>query len=165
MDYEFFMDDDGPIGRNADKIGAVLLGIEKRDGALTAAAVVEEAKSERSPLHKIIWGASNAEAAARYRLIRASDVIRYVKVILRVENKPPVTSRLFFTGTEKGTYQNVHTVMSSEELREHTLGQAAEDAETFRNRYRFLKETARIVEEIEAFKATVGKKKTAARKG
>ena len=160
MDWEFVTSDDNPMGRHAQALGEMVLAIEKRDGAATPEALVEEARRQKGhPAHTLIWGATEKEAAIRYRISRAAEIIRHVKVVLRVDGKPPVSTRLMYRGSERGTYNNVHHVMSNEELRAQTIGQAAEDAEQYKNRYRFLRETAEIIEAIDSFVAKTKTKK------
>lgn len=162
MDWEFAIDDDDPISRNADKIAPILLEIEKREGCVAAESVVSVAKKlpTTHPLHQLIWKENDTTAAMRWRLKRAADVIRAIDVILRVDKKSPVKTRLFFIGTARGEYHNVVNIMGAEETRSALLGQAAEDAETYKQRYSILKETGVIVDAINEFLKTGKSKKT-----
>ena len=161
---EYSLSGGGPLDKFSDIIGPILLRIEARDGSVTTEAVVAEAKTlpDDHPLRRYIWGASNSEAAMRYRLLRAADVIRSVSVILRAPGMAPATTRLMLRGIERGTFSNVERVMSSAEMRDKALGDAAQAAEDFATRYKWLAETAEIVAAIHA--AIPRMKKTPAKK-
>lgn len=71
--------------QQAAEIRASLASLARRDGVLTAEAVLEEAQPETSPLHRLFtW--DNEEAGHQYRLFQARLLIRRVRVT--VEQQP-----------------------------------------------------------------------------
>lgn len=105
-----------------------LQGIYDRNGQLTPALVLSEARDPEHPLHRrFIW--DDTEAAERYRLHQAQVLIRSVNVVIeRAPNTPPIKVRAFVSQTEihegmdvedepSGIYLPVEEVVSNDVLR------------------------------------------------
>lgn len=127
-----------------------LKAIAARDGGLLRPqAVVDEARSEDSPLHgAFCW--DDTEAARKYRLIQAQELIRSFRVEMETDGKPlevPV-----FLGVssdrDKGTAQNPYrltsSVMKSADMMEVAVSDALSQLEALKNRYSYLTELADV---------------------
>ncbi len=118
----------------------------EHDGLLNPSDVVMAARSKSSPLHsKFEW--DDSEAAERYRLHQARQLISVtVEYIGGQENG--MLSRVFVSLTsdrkEDGGYRTIDAVMSNRSSREQLLEDAVNDMETFKARYRELKELADV---------------------
>jgi hypothetical protein len=76
----------------AEVAGPELARLSK-SGATTAKDVVEEAKDKRSPLHEAFdW--NDKTAAHEHRLATARLMLRSIRIIVEIENKPPEERRL-----------------------------------------------------------------------
>ena len=68
------------LGVDAETAGQELDRIRRRDHTLQPRAVLDESRPEAAPLHPVFeW--NDAEAAERYRLHQAKDLIRCVRVV------------------------------------------------------------------------------------
>lgn len=143
---------DGPVtikgAKDADpqKIGEALSAItEAGGGELTPSAVVESARDPESALHPHFdW--NDAEAAEKWRVEQARDLIRCIRVEEIGSDTEP--ERAFLSIADKGgvSYRTVQEIRSSADLQEKLLAAAERDLEAFTVRYRALKELCAIVE-------------------
>lgn len=118
----------------------------KSGGILKPEIVVEEAKSEDSPLHsRFTW--DDSEAAHQYRLEQARRLIRVtVQFIPNVSNEP---ERIWVSlkqdqNNEGGGYRTLVSVLSDVELRKQLLKEAMEDMDRFEEKYSHLNELSEI---------------------
>lgn len=106
-------------------IGAViaeLKPLQDEHGEITPAKVVEAAKNKKSVLHDyFVW--DNKEAANRYRLSQASELLRRIEIKI-IKDGEPRTLRAFEITTRPhiGTDSTfVHTAFDSNRAREISL--------------------------------------------
>lgn len=119
-----------------------LAEIYQRDGALSPAAVVDEAKDRKSPLHEHFdW--DNKAAAEAHRLNQARQLIRVaVRVIPTLSNSPlreyVSISSLRRTGT--GSYISTVDVVADEDRRAQALADALKTLQQLERRFGYLNE-------------------------
>lgn len=122
----------------------------KNNGVLKPEAVVEEAKDEKSPLHKYFtW--DDSVAAHQWRLEQARRLIRAVVTI--VDDHKPVIVRAYVSLTTdrgKDSYRAIRDVLAMEQYREQLLKDAFRDMEVFRRKYAVLTELAGVFAAIDA---------------
>lgn len=116
-------------------------------GELQPKAVVDAARSEDSPLHKSFdW--DDSEAAEKWRLTQARNLIRAVVTYEKVGNKT-VETRVFVSLTpdrkENGDgYRLTSSVMSDDAHRQQLLSDAMGEMQRFKEKYRRLSELAKV---------------------
>ena len=124
---------------------------EKHDGVLKAEDVIEAARPVKSPLHsKFTW--DDSEAAAKYRLIEARELIRTTIQYIDVsgEQQP---FRVFCSLTpdrenDGGGYREVSAVLSNKTFREQLIADALAEMKAFQDRYAKIKALAGVIREI-----------------
>lgn len=96
---------------------AELVKLYRREGVLTAAAVVAEAADHTSPLHAYFeW---NDEAAAvQHRLEQARQLIKSYRVRIVSEEEQTSQVRAWISEPDRGGYSMVVDVVRDEERRE-----------------------------------------------
>jgi len=136
----------GAKDANPQVIGEALSALaEAGGGALTPRAVVDGARAPASPLHAHFdW--NDAEAAEKWRVEQARDLIRCIRVEETDSNHEPVRAFLSVSGDAGVSYHTVQEIRSSGELRERLLAAAERDLEAFTTRYRVLKDICAVVE-------------------
>jgi predicted MarR family transcription regulator len=140
--------------KRADVVKEELLRITAENGGvLKAADVVVAARPEASPLHnQFEW--DDSAAAENYRLWQARQLISVTVEYLNTHDPNPVFVSL--TVDRKiggGGYRTLVSVLSDEAQREQLLADALSDAKQFREKYKVLKELARVfaaMEEVES---------------
>ncbi len=154
-------------GRRISKATAQVLGekfeeIRGKVGSLTAKAVVDEARSKRSPLHDFFeW--DDAVAAEKHRLSQASELIRSVMVVIRSDpkDKPREVRALVSIVQEYGrSFEPIAEVLTKKEWREQMLSEALQDLEEIKKKYRVLTELAKVfaaIEDVRSRKSAVYK--------
>lgn len=137
------------MSKQASKIVAELKRIaQENDGVLKAEAVVEAARPPASPLHNSFEWDDN-EAAERWRIYQARNLIRVSVEFLNVPGSEPVKVSAFVSLTpdreqEGGGYRLMINVMSRKESREQLLEDALAELKTFEDKYAGLKELAEV---------------------
>jgi hypothetical protein len=149
MIYKFR--DGAHLTGDAQKVGERLAALEA-SGRLTAKAVVQEARSDDSPLHPLFeW--DDAKAADKYRIAHAGHVIRCVTVVLdQQQSEEPKTIRAFVPitqGDESRQYVDTVRALSDTEMRRQVLAQAHAELGAVARKYRELKELADVVNAID----------------
>ena len=128
-----------------DAILAELEAIEKAHGIVTPQAVVERARDPGSAMHnRFEW--NDGEAAAKYRLEQARQILRVtVKYVGDVE-KRPITAYCSLSSDRYsgGGYRSTIRVLDDAERRGELLEQAKHEARQWAERYKELSELARI---------------------
>lgn len=131
--------------------------IARRDGFISAPAVVEAARSPSSPLHSHFqW--NDDKAAQEYRLWQARQLI----AVVRFEPAPNETQRTFTSviieqKTLKGesklirAYVDTEKALDDPDLRQQILGQAINEVEHWAAKYRHFTELKDIVRAIDKF--------------
>jgi hypothetical protein len=136
-----------------------LVSLTKTNGGqLTPAAVVNAARSRDSPLHQFFdW--SDTSAAEKFRLLQARQLIRAVVTMLPSKNKQQQMVRAFVSlpddRSRREGYRLTTEVIKDKDLRRKMLGGALREAQSFANRYRHLRECAKVVEAIDEFEEEV----------
>lgn len=139
------------------KIGQALAKIAS-DGAgrLTPAAVVEAARSAKSPLHRHFeW--DDAKAAESYRRDQAREIIGIIRV--ESDGDEPVRAFLSVKDSAGTAYRTSQEVAGSLDLQLAVLKQAERDLESFTRRYRDLKD---ICSDVETVRSKVSARREAA---
>jgi hypothetical protein len=134
------------------------------EGELTPEAVLESARSEKSPLHShFTW--DDTEAAEKLRLIEAQLLIRMVRVKVEMPGREqPVAVRAFVNvkpadvnsdSEAYKVYVPLGRALESDNYREQMLANAASDLASFKRKYAVLKELSEVFEAADKFTATV----------
>lgn len=132
-----------------DVLGELERIAKEGGGILTAEAVVEAARDEDSPLHaSFTW--DNSEAAAKWRLHQARNLIRVsVRYIQPIRGAEPVSVRAFVSlspdrSNEGGGYRLISSVLSCKESRAQMLADALAELRVFEAKYAHLKELSKV---------------------
>lgn len=135
-------------GADVQKVGERIASIaEKNAGIVTAEAVVRDARSDRSPLHRHFeW--NDATAAHQYRLTQGRELIRAVVTIVEESSdKEPV--RAFVNLGPSESYRPLAVVMANPDMREQLLRQAQAELQGFKKRFAQLSELAEVFAAID----------------
>ena len=130
------------------KVVGFIRNLADDDGLIKPERVVEAARPKTSPIHdQFEW--NNTEAAEKYRLLQASELIRVsVEIIDCGGNRDPVVVRAFTSLTtergENGGYRATVQVLSNKQMREQMLADAIAELQAFERRYAILKELAEV---------------------
>jgi hypothetical protein len=142
-------------------IAPKLFELEQRDGHLTPEAVLEDARSPRSPLHQFFeW--DDSKAAEQHRLATARTLTRAVAYRVKVlegdaAKYTPMFVRLREGEDEKPVYVPLTRAMASPSLRDQMLDNARRDLETWIRRYRTLTALANVMPLAEELAREVSK--------
>lgn len=94
----------------------------KGSGRLTPEAVVEDAKSKRSPLHAFIFRESDQEAAHQRRLDLARQLIRSVRVVMTTDRRSiSVVGYVHDPGTNAAGYVPTATLIDDHDRARETV--------------------------------------------
>ena len=127
----------------------------RNGGLLRPQAVVDAARDEESPLHgAFCW--DDTEAANRYRLIQAQELIRSFKIT--VEDCGQKCDVPVFVGVSsdrsgssaENPYRFTEEVAKNEDLLATAVKDAMEQLRAIKNRYSYLKQLGDIWSAIEA---------------
>lgn len=123
---------------------------EANNGLLMPETVVEFARNPETALHsRFEW--DDTEAAKRYRLIQARQVIRVTVSVLPNENES--VYRVFASLREDrangGGYRMMVDVMTDDQMRRRLLAQAADDFKLWQKKYQQLKELAPVFAQMD----------------
>lgn len=132
----------------------LLLIKDQNHGFVDPVAVVEYARDPKTALHnRFEW--DDTEAAERYRIWQARQIIRMELVVVPVDEGKGKTVRSFIslvadrrTEADKG-YRFMVDVLSDTDLREQMLDAAHRDMLIFRRKYNQLNELAKVFEAME----------------
>jgi len=128
----------------------------KHDGELHPAAVLEAARSTRSPLHPAFdW--DDQHAAEQYRMAEASRMILCVRVIQIGDGNESVRAFVYAPTVDQhddqpvagGYYVTPRALLEDEQLYLATLERARRQLKSFRDRYKFLNELSNVFEVID----------------
>ena len=113
--------------------------------------IVELAMDENTELHKcFIW--DDAEAARRYRVVQAKEMIRSIVIIpdkKENEEQKPVVRLLVSKNEYNTTYEPISVTIRQEASYEKLLKEALRELESFRKKYQILKELDVLFEDID----------------
>ena len=94
-----------------------LVALVERDGSITPASVLDEARDEASPLHTHFeW--DDSEAAEQYRLVQARGLIRRYKITVEVKPDTFVKVRQFSSVPAADPDEGTDYVLTSEALKD-----------------------------------------------
>ena len=117
------------------------------DGKVTPESVLERARDEDSELHKCFcW--DDTEAAEKFRLMQARQVIQFLVVRPKVENPQPV--RMFQITSERNVYQPTRLFLTQPDEYQTLLKRAKQELAAIRERYKTLTELESVFEAIES---------------
>lgn len=121
------------------------------DGVCPPSALVDDARPDDSPLHKLFtW--DDSVAAELHRRQEARNAIRYLTVV-RNEDDDPVPGFLhvnIITDDEaKEGYRGFHDVMAVEDQRQQAIREALRYLKGFRKRYQHLTEMGAVFSAID----------------
>jgi hypothetical protein len=139
----------------AQVVGERLMSIYKRENKqLTPEMVLEDAERKNSPLH-ICFEWDDSEAAHKYRLSQAGDIIRSVSVkyktnedkdvcvrsfvSIRVDENNVLTDN-FFQKNASSFYVSIKDAMTDDILKKYTLDMALKELRSFMEKYRSINE-------------------------
>lgn len=144
--------------KEAQVVGEVLEKILRRDGEVTASAVVQEAKSKRSPLHPYFTWEWRRAAEERW-LDQARELIRSVHVVFEeADDQPPIRAFAKIVRENGNGYQSMDKIMRSTEWRQQLVTRALEELRTFESRYKNLTELAEIFSALDKVRKKVVRK-------
>ena len=122
-------------------------------GSLKPEYVIAEASKARHPLHASFnW--DNTDAAHKYRLLQAGDMIRCLAVIItdgKTEHETRAYLNVKIETMEKG-YHPTRVVMSDAEGREYVVRKALKRFQALRTEYNHLKELAGVFRALDKVK-------------
>lgn len=121
-------------------------------GELTPEDILADAKNDNSPLHDYFeW--SDTAAAHQYRLQQARGLIRAVVAVYVDENKvkPAVRTRAYVHINEPSAphYREASHAMSQQKTRQLVLQRAWRELQSWRQRYKDLKEFSDLIAVID----------------
>lgn len=143
---------------DAQRYGEFLDASGMLDGPVDAERIVRLARPKRSPIHGYVFDINNDEAAHKYRLARARELVRHIIVIKEVEDEE-VETRAYHhvkvvdkkTKKEKKGYVAEEVVWSKPELAEQVVDKAMRELVAWRDRYMQYSELAGIFDALEEF--------------
>lgn len=138
---------------NHESIRQALVAIAHSNGGIILPqTVVDAARNEGSPLHNwFCW--ENDEAAEKYRLIQARDLIRTVRVEIGDQSAMEVRAFVSLTTDRAdGGYRLVQDVLSDEQLYRQLLRDALAEMVRFEQKYSRVKELAPLFREARKIK-------------
>lgn len=143
-----------------NKVGEELEKIEKRDGEITRAAVVEAARPKDSLMHSLFeW--NNTKAGEKWREYQAGQILHALVVV--PEDHSETKGRAFLNieyGTQpgqKGRFINTVDALTNEDTKGIVLNNALRELESFKMKYQTLEELAEIFSAIENVKIRITK--------
>ncbi len=141
-------------GVDANVAGQIFEEIEKKTGALTKEAVVEEARPESSPLHGCFEWDDNI-AAEKYRCEQARLLICNLRVVYEDKTKEEgkLITRAYVSTSEKRSdraqYMTVEKALSDEKTRLLVLHTAMDELRIFKGKYSTLNELGEVMTAID----------------
>lgn len=133
----------------ANVVGEYFEELEASKGALTNQIVLDGAREESSPIHPLFeW--DDQVAAEQYRLNQATKLICNLTVEIETEEKP-IEVRAYMNVSEQkaGEFINATQAFKNVETREIVLKRAYQELAAFKQKYKNLKELAKVFEAID----------------
>jgi hypothetical protein len=128
--------------KDAQIIAPVLMALEQRDGVIKPKAILDEARSRKSPIHHFFeW--DDSKAAEKYRLhtavtmaraicfrvkLSGPEALNYQPMLVRLRDRTPSN------GIQKG-YVNFVRALGEPNLRRQMIESAKKDVDLFIKRY------------------------------
>lgn len=147
MIYQWKSDSRFPVG--AQIAAERLHRIRTQNGELTPRLVVDDAASEKSPLHPCFeW--RDDKAADNYRLWQARKLMGSIVVAEYADAPVNAETRAFVHVTlEEPQYVPIEVAMTSVDMREEILSRAKKEIALWRQRYAAYEEFAALVAAID----------------
>lgn len=140
---------------DAQSAGEELQRIEQKYGGLRPYEIVTESRPETAPLHScFLW--DEREAAERYRLEQARELLRNIVVVNLVQPDTPAASepvRAFVSlkgpQEQPRAYHSISVILSDPQDTDRMLQEALQELRRFAAKYRALKQLAGLFREID----------------
>ncbi|MCK9519881.1 MAG: hypothetical protein M0R06_03290 [Sphaerochaeta sp.] len=121
----------------------------KKNGSVTAEAVVLEARNKRSPLHECFeW--DDKKAAHLHRINQACHLIKYI--VIDEEDVPELSAFVHVEIEDEGQYVTLQTAKDDPVLREQILRKALSELLAWKKKYGELKEFMQVTKTIDKIK-------------
>ena len=132
---------------DANVVGKEFERLEEQNGSLTAADVLDSAKSEDSPLHKLFeW--DDTVAANKYRLEQAGFYIRILVKTAVEDDKQPKSFRAYVNvnpnSQSAGVFEDTVRALSKDDTRKIVLDNALKELVNFERKYNTLTELSAV---------------------
>ena len=135
---------DGLFKGDAEKCHAECESLEE----LTPENVLSYAEDEDTELHKCFcW--DNDEAAHRYRLIQARQIIQSFVITREEPEEDTPKIRAFQITTERNVYQPTRMFLQNRDEYKDLIARAKQELAAFKQRYKMLSELENIFNEID----------------
>lgn len=136
---------------DAQTAGEYLRKLERENGGLHPAAIVEKSRRKDALLHDCFeW--DDAKAAEGFREVQAREIIRFL-VVVEVADGEKTENRAFVSVSrdeEETSYVSIQCAMNNNNYRNQVLERAMKELVAFKKKYSNLKELSDIFEAIEA---------------
>lgn len=138
---------------SAQAAGEYLSDLERRQGGVSPATVVDEARPEEAVLHPCFeW--QDEVAAEKYREYQARNVIKNVVCVIPVGSDPrPTTAFVNVTVNKESNpqrqYVSTMIAMQDPDLKSQVMQNAINELNAFRKKYKELEELARLIPVID----------------
>lgn len=141
-------------GVSAEEAYKQLEKIRSKEGELTPEAVIENAKSNRSKLHKLFeW--DDTEAAHQYRMEQARRMLRSIEIVYKEKPKTPRRAFEIIEKKKRGSqdqrtiYSTTEEAMADPVSRDRIITEALRQLMAFRRRFHGLRELEIVFNSIE----------------
>ncbi len=135
-------------GLKAQIVGERIEQLAGANNRLTARVVLDDARSEDSPLH-VAFEWDDTKAAEEYRLEQAANLMRCVVVRIHPEDTELTRAYINVGRDEDRRYEPVIRVLSDETLRREMLASAMAELRAFKKKWAHLNELAQIFEKMD----------------
>lgn len=136
---------------DANDVGRWIEQVRERRGRATPAIVLEEARSTRSPIHKLIdWDDKNA--AEQHRIQQVRVIMGCLIVVVREAPEQGPTRALVAVSDEEESgrdYVPIAYALKSPPLRRQLIAEALRDLRSWQRKYRQLRELADVFAALE----------------
>lgn len=156
---QYKWDVDGLSPLDAQSVGEELERLRLANGKLTKEIVLEAARHRNSPLHDHFeW--DDTEAAKKFRLVQARNLIRHVVVVFENPNsEEQVETRAFVSissqDENKLIYTSIEDAMADDLMREEVFRNALESLNSWKKKYANLEIFYDVVKAIEKLNSIV----------
>lgn len=141
------------IKKKNQVLSEILLDIEKKQGLITAQAVVNVAKNPSSILHeRFDW--DNSTAGAKYRLVQARQLIKEVTIEWQGESAPGFWgTTVVLEDIQTQGYFSTQRVLSDKQIHKAVLRDAVRELKYWDQKYKEIQElkpviNRRVLEEL-----------------
>lgn len=140
-----------------------LVTIYQQHGALNPETVVDVARDKKNPLHDHFdW--KDSEAAHKYRLQQARNLIRVAVTVIPALSNEPVkqfVSIKALRGSDQGSYIATADILSDEAKYAMAMNDALRDLERIKYRYNYIQELTSVWDAVDKAIAKLRRDKAA----